>query len=229
MSTSPFDETIAPGEEVLVRGRNKRSCVSRLIRAHVQGKQYIVLTPAGQIISEDYSNASGAEIRDHMTRAESLGLGKILKDFDVLPTNDEFWELQERGEAEAIALRDIVPSTGLQAVGKQSPTQPASGNIRSPSLGGENRPFTPTASLSRPPARVDTAPAPLSGGLGALAAALGGAVPGATSASAGGGPEEPPQADARVLTVKYDNQGQRLRDFVKQFICAVPQLGPIGP
>jgi hypothetical protein len=186
MSTSPFDTTIAPGEEVLVRGRNKRSCVSRPILAHVQNKQYIVLTPGGQMMNEDYANASGAEIRDHETRAGALGLGKITEDFEVLPTNDEFFELADRANAMAAEYRT---STEFQV---QAPEQPAAaltvaasaaaqspgGSSQPPGPRNGRQPFTPTFGLDRPPARVVGAPATPSGGLGALAAALGGAMPG---------------------------------------------------
>jgi hypothetical protein len=56
--------------------------------------------------------------------------------------------------------------------------------------------------------------APLSGGLGALASALGEVVPSGPSASEAPGPSgDITEADARVLAVKYDNQGQRFRDF----------------
>jgi hypothetical protein len=193
-SRSLFDETIEAGTEILIKVKNKRSSVARLILSHVQGKQYVVLTPSGEIVLDDFSDVATAAIRDASSRSIPLGMGKVTEDFDELPSSDEFNALADQGDELAEKTRAESPGNVVQSA------QPAL--VRK------------TAVLLAPPPTSGSVAAPLSGGLGALASALGGITPLAPKAStAAVVGSDAIEADARVLAVRYDNQGQRFRDF----------------
>ena len=199
-SLSIFDETVAPGADILVKAKGKRTCVSRLIVRHLSGRQYVVLTPKGALESEDYSAVSGACYRKR-DEDPPLTMGKIAIDFDTLPSQEEFDALCEQAE-------DIAASMSEGRVDSDSDFQIV-----------PNRPAAKPKILPRPPLKApqpSQAPAPpvkLTGGLGALATALGGVPGGSKARQSDADSQEPAGDDARVLTVMYDPQGQRFRDF----------------
>lgn len=154
-----------------------------------------MIAPDGEVATEDFAKVQSAVIRDHVSRAVPLGMGKITEDFEQLPSQDEFWELHDRALEQANEIRGHATARSSSA-GNEPP-------VTSDIVRGTPRP------AQIPPARPP-GPQALAGGLGAL----GGAVPGTPPARAGVGTEEPPVvADARVLTVQYDGQDQRFRNF----------------
>ena len=99
--TSLFDHTQLPGTEVLAKAQRKRSCTTRIILAHVGQQRYLVLTPAGEILDEDFGAMAGClfAIRDFQSRAVPLSFGKLLSDFEPVPDLSEFEDLVERADS----------------------------------------------------------------------------------------------------------------------------------
>jgi hypothetical protein len=218
---SEDEKMLTEGDQYFVKRKPARKYEARLILAQIGPQEFLSLTPSGDVKLENLSDASLVHaFRDPDDDVPSH-IGKALTDFSEMPTEDEYNELQVsayRDRDEIIASRTKVAATSKWNYKRSTPAvrdssdqpQPFSGDKPSSSVpipiskeGTSGQPVVPHVNTSQ-----------LSGGLGALSQALG----------VGGNRkvvtdltqeifEMANPEDVRVLTVKYDRQGQRWREF----------------
>ena len=253
MSGNIFDSVLEAGVEVISVASRKRLSSTRIILAHIDDLEYMVLSPNGDIEVEHF-DPSGARyaIRDDINRDIPTGFGRLSEDFDPVPNPEDLDALIERAESDA---RDLLETRGVRqaddlAARKQTLTfgRPSTADreqrsrpSQSPGARPGGLPLLGSQSALTPAQRSSNVGAPnrpdgprnISGGLGALSAAISlGAGPGNTPRGPVEVHDEPP-ADLRVLPVKYDRTDQRFRDF-RDGVCLLeshsftdwPVLGP---
>ena len=239
-----FDQIFEAGTELLSKGPRKRTCFTRLILAHIEEVQYVVLTPNGDIEVENFNDPKILYcVRSQPERVVPLDMGRLSQDFDPLPEIDELEKLVEQAEGTAqefLTAKQPAPSgpesaaeAGFQLVGTSSLPQsrilgpkPTDAAVSGSPAGSRDTPVSPAF---KPP----SGPVALSGGLKALSSAISG---GPASATKTLPPEEKPCAssdEVRVLSVKYDRNNLRFREFRDAVNCLEsleftdwPVLGP---
>ena len=215
------NEQFIPGVEIISVAGRKRIGHVRLLIAHVADMVFYVLTPGGDLVEENFDKAGiRFFVRDHVTRSLPLAVSRLEQDFDELPERAEFDSLCERAE-------DLISQMPAENFGHQNGEEqefddslpdlpvPARGRVLT-----QIPPAHPRGAV-RPPAHlaahalgvgVAGTPPLLSGGLGALAAAISGRPPAADTpqpSSLGDGTAN----DARTSPILLDAQGLRFREF----------------
>jgi hypothetical protein len=207
--SSCLDTPVAPGNCLLVKPKGKRLSVARLILIHVIDKEYMCLTPGGEIVRENYDDGS-VFIRDSQSATIPLTVGRVHEDFSVMPSLEEFEMLCEQAESELTSVdgdgdqRELAAAKALVSAPGAAAGSALGGRREGPSTGISGGLGRPQGQPSRPS---------LSGGLGALAAALQigkGPVPDTAGNEESGADSK---HDVRVLPVLYDRQGMRFREF----------------
>ena len=194
----------------------ERTIHARLIVGVVSENHFIVLSPEGELLDENYNDLSSfLWVRDRpadLSLPYGIGADRV-RDFGERPTQGEFDQLVEESQVIVARLqsRDLNSHDGPP--GLASPSLPmAAPPALVPLAGGASIPEGP-ARASGPPQPGRPSGLPLKGGLGALAAALG-----HRDQPVGGEPQsslidEDKRADQRVFPVQYDGAGQRFRPF----------------
>ena len=106
MSGNIFDSVLEAGVEVISVASRKRLSSTRIILAHIDDLEYMVLSPNGDIEVEHF-DPSGARyaIRDDINRDIPIGFGRLSEDFDPVPSPEDLDALIERAESDA---RDLL-------------------------------------------------------------------------------------------------------------------------
>ena len=204
------------GQIVFYKAEGAKVFENRLILAHVDNDEYISLSPAGggEIVLEDFGvKGSSLEVSDPDRPGIPPTVMKGLVEFEEMPSQSDFEDLVERADAmageskesKAAALAD--DQDGLPTSGSKRPladyTAPASR-----ALPGLQKPEV----VKPPNLHADGSKGGLSGGLGALASALGKNIV-EYPQEAGANSDNDESSDVRTLPVLYDRQGQRFREF----------------
>ena len=161
-------EPYGSGTELLVKFYRKKGCVSRLILSEFSDNHYVCLTPAGNMVFEDFNTKGIRTVVRDEDRVIPLDMGVCSEDFGELPTEIEFEQLCDQALDLVLERRDHEALDNSHEVEIDAdPTLQTS---------------APKVPLGPPPGRSGAAVAfggrpPLSGGLGALAAALKTSVP----------------------------------------------------
>ena len=167
------------------------------------------LTPGGEIVRENYADWI-VHIRDPEATTFPLTVGRVPEDFSVMPTLEEFKMLCDRAEDDI--TRDEADEDQREQAVAEAPVAPPDVSLGQSLVGRrEARPAGSSSNLARPqghPSRLS-----LSGGLGALAAALEGGKMLPPVDKADDVATEDLSRDVRVLPVLYDRQGLRFREF----------------
>ena len=200
------------GKEVFFKPKGSKVYENRLILLRMDNNEYISLAPDGQMVCEDFlEKGSAHEVKDYDMQELPAKVAKGLVDCDEMPDQDEFDELIVRAEAMEIDIR-IERQQGIDEDGGGR----SSGSKR-PFQGYNVTPKTSAAdqglkALGKKSLDTQRQSGGLSGGLGALAAALG---KNDVDAAPIFDDEDTKDnhTDARTLPVLHDRQGQRFRDF----------------
>ena len=180
-----FDVVQQAGIEVLAKGLRKRICTTRLLLSHVQGYEYVVLTPNGDVQVEQFDPSTATYVeRNPADRSIPLTMGRLNEDFDPMPSQEDFEQLVARAETQAdelLASREAAPPPMTdQPVSSQprmsaGPTKSVvsftnvSASSKVPVRSSAPSPHAPSQKLVDPPPSLGPKEGiALSGGLGAL-------------------------------------------------------------
>ena len=204
------------GQVVFYEAKGAKFFETRLILAHVDNDEYISLSPAGggDIVMDDCgAKGSTLEISDPDKPGIPPKVMKGLLEFDGMSSQSDVEELVERADAMVGEARE-----GRAAALADEQEGPPSAGSKRPFAGyaapvPKSHPGLKKPEVVEPPnLHVDSSKGGLSGGLGALASALGkNTVDYPPEGGANSDNEE--SGDVRTLPVFYDRQGQRFRDF----------------
>ena len=206
MSTDgDVDDQLILGAVVFAKFRGKRKFENRLLLSHIQEKEFMALAPDGSLSAEDFGKVSQI-----FFNADDLpqGAARSTVLFDALPTADEFNALMDTANGERdeiLASREVAAAAPQSVDFKAIARQRRSGLPRA-----DTQPITSRPDSSSKTKNVQPIAPTVSGGLGALAAALGVTVP---PTSKEPDDVEDDHHDARVLPPLYDSNGQRFRAF----------------
>ena len=182
---------------------------SRLLLAHLNAGEWIVLTPDGDIYSEEYSPSNGdiASWRPYDPQVGApfgVAVGDIY-DFHPRPDQATVARLLTEGQAHAHLerMRLGLPAPGGQPGHQMAPAAPAAG-----SCGGAG---PQVAALAGGGADVNAAPNP-AGPAAALAALAGVSNAAGVAAQARDAPMDQGD-DARTLSISRDGEGARFKEF----------------
>ena len=194
------------GTQLLVRWNNDGDpACARIVCGHFGGhsERYSVLTPDGAMTDEDYSGDDVAWVRVRPPGGLPFGVQiDDIEDMQAIPSGDELNALFIEAAAD---IRKILNRNHGRA-GRSMPAAHPDARVGPPPLHNLDRDAQPA-----PDKAPDPLPGRASGGLAALAQAIGGGGGQAVREESAARP--PDTSDARVLTVEYDQQGQRFRNF----------------
>ena len=204
------------GQVVFHKAKGAKVFESRLILAHVENDEYISLSPVGggEMVLDDFATkGSSLEVTDPDKPTLPTKVMKGLLEFEEMPTQPDFEELVEKADTMVGEIRESRAAALVDEPGGQ----PSSGSKKP--FGGYTVP-SPRIHLGlkkpdvvkAPTLLADSSKGGLSGGLGALASALG--KPSADyQHGSGANSDNDDSGDVRTLPVLYDRQGQRFREF----------------
>ena len=206
------------GQVVFYKAKGAKGFESRLILDRVENDEYISLSPVGggEMVLDDFATkGSSLEVTDADKPTLPTKVMKGFLEFAEMPTQPEFDELVEKADNMVGEIRE---SRAADAAVVEEPGGQPSGGSKKP-FGG----YTVTsprihAGLKKPdavkaPALLpDSSKGGLSGGIGALAPALGKSSAEYQQGS-GANSDNDDSGDVRTLPVLYDRQGQRFREF----------------
>jgi len=212
---------LANGTQVFVKNFGSDIVAARMICGHFGGDsdRYIVLNPDGGLSDEDLG---GANVQWMRVRPADGGIpfgldgASVIQDMEAVPSPAEAAALFVEAAADIRAIvRRQQAQLGVAGPAIREPEgRPGEGVIVADNHGGRAPPGGPeraAPSSGLEPRGSGGQNVRVSGGLAALASAIGG----------GAVPVTPPaevrqsgtSSDARVLTVEYDQTGERFRSF----------------
>lgn len=211
-----------PGKYILVQydipGETTWHC--RLLLAHLHAGEWVILTPDGDIYSEEYTQ-DNSDITGWRHYDPSIGppygiaAGDIY-DFLPRPAAGIMQQLLQEGLVHASheRIRRGLPAPGGHAMGGGAPVAPVAGGVV-PALagggaGGGGAAVPAVAPAAQPAAPAAAGPADALAGLGGLPDAVMGV--GANN-HGGGGVADSPGEDARTLGISRDGDGARFKEF----------------